>query len=106
MARRHELFQKEYRCIRRTFAGIKTEIEQEIGADDIRRQLHNEAILKEIKESKEQIADALKDADQSVTEFKQSINETIDASVTEDPESKPAEDSAASSPADEKISKQ
>ncbi len=69
--------------IRRTFTSIKTEIEQEIGADDIRRQLHNESILKEINESKEQIAEALKDADQSVEQFKQSINDTIDASQSD-----------------------
>ena len=31
--------------IRRSFAAIKTEVEREIGADEIRRQLHNENIL-------------------------------------------------------------
>ena len=31
--------------LKRSFNSIKTEIEREIGADDIRRQLHNEHIL-------------------------------------------------------------
>lgn len=63
--------------IRRTFTSIKTEIEQEIGADEIRRQLHNETILKEINESKNQIEGALKEADQSIEEFKHSIKDSV-----------------------------
>lgn len=64
--------------IRRTFTNIKTEIEQEIGADEIRRQLHNESILKEFNESKNQIQTALEEADESLSDFKQSINDSVD----------------------------
>jgi sec-independent protein translocase protein TatB len=35
--------------MRRSFAAVKTEIEKEIGMDDVRRQLHNEAIMEEMK---------------------------------------------------------
>jgi len=35
--------------MRRTFTTMKTEIEREIGMDDIRRQLHNEAVMDEMK---------------------------------------------------------
>jgi sec-independent protein translocase protein TatB len=35
--------------MRRTFVTMKAEIEREIGMDEIRRQLHNEAVLDEIK---------------------------------------------------------
>tara|TARA_A100001011_G_C13978927_1_gene702454 strand:+ start:175 stop:510 length:336 start_codon:yes stop_codon:yes gene_type:complete len=35
--------------LKRAFQAAKTEIEQEIGMDDIQRQLHNESVLKEIK---------------------------------------------------------
>jgi sec-independent protein translocase protein TatB len=35
--------------MRRTFTTMKAEIEREIGMDEIRRQLHNEAVLDEIK---------------------------------------------------------
>ena len=41
---------------RRGFADIRRDIEQGIGADEIRQQLHNEAILKEIGRSKAAIA--------------------------------------------------
>ena len=64
--------------IRRTFTNIKTELEQEIGADEIRRQLHNETILKEINESKNQIQSALNEADQSLEEMKSSISGSVE----------------------------
>ena len=35
--------------LKRAFQAAKIEIEQEIGMDDIQRQLHNESVLKEIK---------------------------------------------------------
>ena len=35
--------------LKRAFNAAKTEIEQEIGMDDIQRQLHNESVLNEIK---------------------------------------------------------
>ena len=42
--------------LRRSFSDIRRDIEQGIGADEIRQQLHNEAILKEIERSKAAIA--------------------------------------------------
>ncbi len=35
--------------LRRNFNRIKSEIEREVGMDDVRRQLHNESILEEIR---------------------------------------------------------
>ena len=35
--------------MRRTFVTMKTEIEREIGMDEIRRQLHNEAVMEQMK---------------------------------------------------------
>ncbi len=35
--------------MRRSFTAVKTEIEKEIGMDDVRRQLHNEAVMEEMK---------------------------------------------------------
>ena len=35
--------------MRRSFSAVKTEIEREIGMDEVRRQLHNEAILEEMR---------------------------------------------------------
>lgn len=35
--------------MRRSFTSVKSEIEKEIGMDEIRRQLHNEAVMEEMK---------------------------------------------------------
>ncbi|WP_443191644.1 Sec-independent protein translocase protein TatB [Pseudomonas indica] len=41
--------------LKRSFNAIKTEVEREIGADEIRRQLHNEQILQLEREMKQSI---------------------------------------------------
>lgn len=41
--------------LRRSFNEIKTDIEREIGADDIKRQLHNETILKELEKTRAEL---------------------------------------------------
>ena len=46
--------------LKRSFSNIKAEVEREIGADEIRRQLHNERILeleREMKAMKQDILD-------------------------------------------------
>ena len=35
--------------MRRSFHSVKTEIEKEIGMDEVRKQLHNEAVMEEMK---------------------------------------------------------
>ncbi len=41
--------------LRRSFVAVKTEIEREIGMDDVRRQLHNEAIMEEMKRIEKEV---------------------------------------------------
>src|SRR5690606_4045144 len=45
--------------LRRSFNTIKMDIEKEIGADEIRRQLRNEAIMDKFKHTKTQVNEAL-----------------------------------------------
>jgi len=52
--------------IQRSFTNIRREIENEIGADEIRAQLHNENIMQE-----------LEDAKNTVQDVKKEVNETI-----------------------------
>jgi sec-independent protein translocase protein TatB len=61
--------------IKRSFSAIKAEVEREIGADEIRRQLHNEQILELEREMKA---------------MKESLNASISTS-TETPTPTPAE---------------
>ena len=48
--------------MRRSFTRVKTEIEREIGMDDVRRQLHNEAIMEQMKEIERDVGGAIDDA--------------------------------------------
>ena len=40
---------------KRSFNQIRSEIEREVGMDDVRRQLHNETILEELKRMEEEV---------------------------------------------------
>lgn len=79
--------------LRRSFNSIKTDIEREIGADEIRRQLRNEAIMDKFKQTKAQVNDAVNIARKTTEEIRKSVEleakaiETATAPVTT---SKPA----------------
>ena len=64
--------------VQRSFASIRREIESEIGADEIRQQLHNEDIMKELEETK----NTLQQAGQDV---RTTINATVERAETSAP---------------------
>lgn len=45
--------------MRRSFTNVKAEIEKEIGMDEIRRQLHNEAVMEEMKRIERDVRDSV-----------------------------------------------
>lgn len=53
--------------ISRSFAAVKVEIEQEIGMDDIRRQLHNEQVMAEMKKIENDVKVSTTDIDPKTT---------------------------------------
>ena len=53
--------------ISRSFAAVKVEIEQEIGMDDIRRQLHNEQVMAEMKKIEDDVKVSTADIDPKTT---------------------------------------
>jgi sec-independent protein translocase protein TatB len=67
--------------VQRSFASIRREIESEIGADEIRQQLHNENIIKELEETK----NTLRQAGQDV---RTTINATVERAETSAPADK------------------
>jgi sec-independent protein translocase protein TatB len=70
--------------LKRNFSDIKSEIEREIGADEIRQQLHNESIMKELEKGKkeiEKIESSLND------DLRKDLNQLLS---TQTPSSKPA----------------
>ncbi|MDG2090030.1 MAG: Sec-independent protein translocase protein TatB [Gammaproteobacteria bacterium] len=59
---------------RRSFDDIKRDIEKEIGADDIRRQLRNEAIMDKFQEGKKQITDTVDKAKKQTDSIKSNLD--------------------------------
>ncbi|CAA0095220.1 Sec-independent protein translocase protein TatB [Zhongshania aliphaticivorans] len=59
--------------LRRSFNDIRSEIEKEVGADEIRRQLHNESILASLKETKNSVNKELNRAGEQISEMENSI---------------------------------
>jgi sec-independent protein translocase protein TatB len=47
--------------MRRSFNSVKTEIEREIGMDEIRRQLHNESVMAEMKRIEDEVKSSTAD---------------------------------------------
>ena len=61
---------------RRSFYKVKTKIERELNADEIRRQLHNESVMEDIEAAKSEVEDFAKDTEQSMNKIVNS--ETFD----------------------------
>lgn len=59
---------------RRSFDNIKRDIEKEVGADEIRRQLRNEAIMEKFNESKKHFTDTIETAKKSTDGLKQNLD--------------------------------
>jgi sec-independent protein translocase protein TatB len=61
--------------LRRSFSDIRSEIEREVGADEIRRQLHNESVLASLKESKDQLNKEMSKAGEGLRDIENSIGQ-------------------------------
>jgi len=67
--------------MRRSFSAVKVEIEREIGMDEVRRQLHNEAILEEMRELESQVGTIGEDLEAQADEI---VNEPHPSDPTDD----------------------
>jgi len=75
--------------LRRSFSDIRSEIEREVGADEIRRQLHNESIMASLKESKDQINKEIDKAGKELSNIENSIAAKPNLSQSSNPSSTP-----------------
>lgn len=69
---------------RRSFTSLKTELEREIGADEIRRELHNARILEEAKKVRDEIESAGEDLRASSKEVDELMRRRMAALQAED----------------------
>jgi sec-independent protein translocase protein TatB len=59
--------------IKRNFNSIKTEIEKEIGADEIRRQLRNEEIMEKFRHTQAQVNNTISSLKQDAETFQKNV---------------------------------
>ncbi len=65
---------------RRSFYKVKSEVERELNADEIRRQLHNETVMEEIEDARSSLKGMAKDTENSVNNIVNSANFDVGAS--------------------------
>ena len=63
---------------RRSFNRIKSEIEREVNADEIRRQLHNESILADLDEAKEKASRFTQETRDTFSEMENDVRQGLD----------------------------
>lgn len=68
--------------LRRSFNNIKQDIEKEIGADEIRRQLRNEEIMDKFRHTQNTVQNSISAIKKETDEFKKNIN--LEAKVAAD----------------------
>ncbi len=78
--------------LRRSFTQIKAEIEREVGADEIKQQLHNETILQNLKDSKSDLIETAKEFKSGFDELDNQLPYDIsdvlktESNITENPD--------------------
>jgi sec-independent protein translocase protein TatB len=66
---------------KRSFGKVKAEIEQQINADDIRRQLHNESIMADIDKARKNADQLLKDTRKELDKTQDGINRAVSSAA-------------------------
>ncbi len=107
--------------LKRSFNALKTEIEKEVGADEIRRQLRNEEIMAKFKQTQAQVQNSISAVKKDVDTFQKNIElesraaamssqgsatdtAAVDGPTVAVPEAAAASESAAELPADKSAS--
>jgi sec-independent protein translocase protein TatB len=62
---------------KRSFNQVKSDIEQEFNADEIKRQLHNESILSDLKKAKTQADKLVENTRKNIDDINSEVNETL-----------------------------
>jgi sec-independent protein translocase protein TatB len=64
-----------------SLANIRADIENEIGADEIRQQLHNESVMKDLGETRQQLENIIHSTDKTLTDIKQTASNPGKATI-------------------------
>jgi sec-independent protein translocase protein TatB len=58
---------------KRSLSNLRMELENEIGADEIRQQLHNEGVMKELADTKSELEEIIQSADSTISDATNSL---------------------------------
>lgn len=75
--------------LRRSFTQVRQELEREIGAEDIRRQLHNESVMQSIEQTREEVNSIAKEAESEIQRTQAAFDGDSKPSSSDAPASKP-----------------
>lgn len=64
--------------LKRSMRDTREEIERQIGADDIRRQLHNEEIMRSLEETQRHINETMNKAQANVQQLQQDVQQAVE----------------------------
>lgn len=67
----------------RSFTAIKVEVEQEIGMDDVRRQLHNESVMAEMQKIENEVKHSVQPPTPNSTDQASQTDQTENAAASE-----------------------
>ena len=73
---------------RRSLTNLRNEFENEIGADEIRQQLHNEAIMESLRETKSEIDSAIEETQRTIHDVTHPLSKPAEPSVPDTPATK------------------
>ncbi len=78
----------------RSFSNVKAEIEKEIGMDEVKRQLHNEAIMEQMKRIENEVQESVDEATINPPQTNTPAAGQVDAAESGEAEEAPAADAA------------
>ena len=70
--------------LKRNFNALKTEIEKEIGADEIRRTLRNEEIMAKFRNTQTQVQNSISAVKKDVDNFQKNVESQVASSTTQE----------------------
>lgn len=91
--------------VQRGFTNIRREIEQELGADEIRQQLHNESVMKELQQTRNTIAEVKQEVDSTIRSTRNGVRSPVPATTPTASETESQDDTGAIEPAGEAASR-
>ncbi|GAB3383022.1 Sec-independent protein translocase protein TatB [Spongiibacter taiwanensis] len=80
--------------LRRSFNNIRKEIEREVGADEIRQQLHNESIMASLKEGEQKLRSTVERTNRELRDIEKAANTDIAAAAPQSELSEPTSPNA------------